>query len=254
MKRHLWPLACCTLIAATPSMAQEAYPSYGYPSGYATEPSYDSSRDTRDFHFNPNDMFDRMANPMNDMFGSSRRRYDAYPDNRYAPPAYPPAYGYPGYPTYQQAPPGAGYAQPAPAYPGYADPYGNQPAAPAQPATPQAPAPGNAYGYDRPAPAPVQPQTPSAPGYGGNYNFRPLENSPSAETAAPSGSAVPAQPMQPQSPAHAEPPPAMATGHSGDTQPAVQVQSQMPDTVMHEGHALKFRPLDKPGYPPPPQQ
>ena len=100
----------------------------------------------------------------------------------------------------------------------------------------------------------MQPQKPAAPGYGGNYNFRPLENTPSAEATPPNRSVVPAQPVQPEPPVYAEPPPAMATGQAGNVQPPVQAQSQVPDTVMHEGHALKFRPLDKPGYPPAPQQ
>lgn len=248
MKRDLWPVICSAIFAAAPSMAQEPYPAYAYPSGTANEqPGYDTNRDIREFRFNPNDMFDRMTDPMGGMFGSSRRRYDAYPEHRYAPPAYPPAYGYPAYPAYQ-APPNNGYA--APAYPGYANPHGYQPAAPAQPAAPQPPTAGNPPGYDRAPPAPMQGQAPPAPGYSERYTFRPMENPPSTQGTPVTEPAVPAQAPPPNPPAYAEQPPPAQTDRSEHTRQSVHTPASIPDTVMHEGHALKFRPLDKPGYPP----
>lgn len=246
MKRHLWPAVWSALMMTTPLMAQEPYPSYGYPSGYATEPAYDSDRDTREFNFHPNDMMNRMPNPMNSMFGSNRRRYNAYPENRYGPPpVYPPAYGYPVYPAYQP-PQDAGYARPAPAY---AEPYGAQPTYPAQPEPSQAPAADNAVGYDRAPSAAAGRLPPPNPASGERYNFRPLDNPPpAADTASPAPMQEPQAPLN-YEPAYTEQIPPGPIDYSAQTQQTTQPATEQ-NTVIHEGHVMKFRPLDKPGYTP----
>jgi hypothetical protein len=236
MKRHLWLVAWSTLLIATPLMAQEPYPAYGYPSGYAAEPAYDTNRDTREFHLNPSDMMNGMSNPMRNMFGGSRRRYNAYPENRYGPPpVYPPAYGYPAY----QPPQNTGYGRPAPTY-------GHQPAYPTQAEPTPAPAPESTADYDRQPPGVAGRLAPPIPAHGERYYFRPLDSNP-----PPGANRSPPAPPASQrfSPAYTEQGPAEPTTYPGQAQQTAQPDTEQ-TTVIHEGRAMKFRPLDKPGYTP----
>jgi hypothetical protein len=169
MKRHL-TLFSLSVLAAAPLMAQEPYyPAYGY----APEPTYDNDQTTRQFNFNPGSVINNMPNPMSGMFNTNRGN-DGYPAARYAPPAYPPVYGYPGYQTYQPPYPDYGYAPPAPAYPDYDAFYGQpltQPAA-VEPPPPAIQPPD--YHAMPPAAQNYQPRF-ANPEQGENFRFRPLD-------------------------------------------------------------------------------
>ncbi|MEJ2453338.1 MAG: hypothetical protein P8103_04170 [Candidatus Thiodiazotropha sp.] len=266
MKRQLFHFALCASLA-TPLLAQESYyPGYGY----HPEENYDADNTSRQFNFNPGDVMNGMGNPMGNFFGSSNRRYNDYPSGGYAPPAYPPAYGYPAYPGYQPAYPGYGYPAQPPATPAYpatdAAPSGQPNRMPpgAQPMT-QPPA----YGSAPPAAADYQPRF-ANPGQADHFRFRPLE-----ETAPPPAQASPQQRLPepavipqppeavpptagyrepeplapltyPKSNSYPEPMAPLTYPEAEATTPAPRVE--MRDTRIQQDPGLKFRPLDKPGY------
>jgi len=245
MKRRLSMLAL-GLALASAAMAQDPY-----------SPAYESDNTTRQFNFNPGDMLNNMGNPMRNLFGSSSRGYDNYPNGRYTPPAYGPGYGYPAYPGYQ---PPATYGYP-PQQPVYSSPYGYAPSYASPPPVEPAPAPQPAYSQAPPPPADY------SPGMGGaaqdQYRFRPLEAeeypaaglapspagvgdtwpSPAYGTAEPPPSSypdyTPAQPAYPQT--YPQTYPEAASMPKAPTEPLQQ--SWVP-----QDPNVKFRPLDKPGY------
>ena len=230
MKRHLRLMIWGLLPACSLLMAQDYY-----------GPTGDGDRETREFNFNPGNMMNRMPNPMQNFFGSSNRRYDGYPEGRYAPPpAYPPAYGYP---THQ---PPAGY--------GYGYPYPQT--APVQAApTPAAPTP---TPTQKPQAVRSEPK-PSAPEYRlpGNmqgYRFRPMDNQADTKkedikTAAPVPQQEALAPIEPSSIGRMQEPLAPFT-YPEATETKPPPAKLLPETVTHEGRTMKFRPLDQPGYTP----
>ncbi len=266
MKRQLFCFALSTSLTL-PLMAQEPYyPGYDY----SREGDYDADNTTRQFNFNPGDMMNGMGNPMRNFFGSSNRRYNDYPSGGYAPPAYPPAYGYPAYPGYQTPYPGYGDpAQPpaAPEYPAtHAAPSG-QPFQVAPPAASRMPPP--AYGAAPPAATNYQPMV-ANPDQSAPYRFRPLEETapppvqdslqqrppePTAmpqprEVAPPAAGyreAAPLAPLTyPQESGYPEPLAPLTYPEAEAPAPAPQVE--MRDSRIQPDPNLKFRPLDKPGY------
>ncbi|MCU7853194.1 MAG: hypothetical protein KZQ80_13385 [Candidatus Thiodiazotropha sp. (ex Monitilora ramsayi)] len=248
MKRHLWPIAWSIFLASSPVTAQDLY-----------SPSYENDTENREFHFNPNNVMNRMPNPMQGIFGSSNRRYNSYPSGRYAPPpAYPPGYGYPAY----QPPTGYGYGT-APG--GYANTL--TPPAVSRPKPQPVIAPENKAPYQ--AQSLPKPEY-QAPGTMQGYRFRPMDNQadPSknntVDTAAPTQppaplstipsmvTAPPQEPLAPMTypPALAAPEPLAPLTYPDtqkDTAPPIK---KAPETVTHEGRTMKFRPLDQPGYTP----
>jgi len=243
MKRRLFPFAI-SLMLTSGAMAQDLY-----------SPSYESDNTTRQFNFNPGNMMNSMSNPMRNMFGSSSRGYDDYPNGRYTPPAYAPGYGYPAYPGYP--PPAAAYGYP-PQQPAYPAPYGYAPAygSPAQ-AEP-APAPEPVY---EPTPPPVVDYSPRMGGPDQDaYRFRPLDAgeyptpgtamtpdpgvasdwpAPTYGTPEPAPSGYPQ--YTPEAPAY---PQNRLDAASLPTAPA----PPPPSSWTPEDPNVKFRPLDKPGY------
>ncbi len=222
MKRQIWPIVGSLLFTTPLLMAQDYY-----------GPGDSSDSDNRQFHFNPGNVMNRVPNPMQNFFGSSNRRYNGYEDRYAPPPAYPPAYGYPGYPP--QVGYGYGYPQATPQVsPAAAPPPEAATARIEQPAATQYRAPEQVEGYRfRPmqemTPAPMQEQRPVT-----------SQTYPDQQTQAPIE--YPSyQPMQePQAPITTpEPQAALA--------PLVK---SAPETITHEGKTLKFRPLDQPGYSP----
>ena len=262
MKRHLFYLAVSVCLTS-PLLAQEPYyPAYGY----TPDAGYDTDDTTRQFNFNPGNMMNRMGNPMRGLFGSSNRRYEDYPSAGYAPPAYPPAYGYPATPGYQAPYSGYGYAPQAPATSGYppASAPSNVQAEPApQPASPSSP-----YGTTPPAAANYQPRF-SNPDPAPQYQFRPLNApkaaappvqstpSPEPESAQARPEALPStsvyqepQPLAPLTYPHNAPAPeplAPLIYPEAQTPPPT-ANADLPETAIPEDPNLKFRPLDKPGY------
>ncbi|MEW8505999.1 MAG: hypothetical protein AB2598_04805 [Candidatus Thiodiazotropha sp.] len=216
MKTMVWLTVSATLLIASQLQAED--------SGY----------DNRQFTINPGNMMNGMFNPMNSFFSGSDRYPNDYYNYRYAPPpAYPPAYGYPG----------AGYGYP-PAHPGYQAP----------PRTGGYPTPAPAAQQPQPSTANAQPAPPAAhdqaspvhSGYAEKYRFRPLDaNEPAANN---SNSATNPQDSAPP-PVYPSPPPvgqaaAPLNPHSADGGygPGQGSRSSIQESQM------KFRPLDKPGY------
>ncbi len=247
MKRQLSAFAISLALAGS-AMAQDSY-----------YPAYESDNTSRQFNFNPGNMMNGMSNPMRNMFGSSGRRYDDYPNDRYTPPAYAPGYGYPAYPGYQPPAANYGYTPQQPAYPlpyGYAPLYGSPPQA--EPA----PAPEPAY---QPTPAPAMEYSPRRGGPNQeSYRFRPLE---AGEYPPPGTAMMPDQGIGSDRPAPAyetaEPPPSSYPQYTpqGPAYPQYAPQAypepaDMPTTPASppqqswtpQDENVKFRPLDKPGY------
>lgn len=223
MKRHLRLMIWGLLPACSLLMAQDYY-----------GPAGDGDRETREFNFNPGNAMNRMPNPMQSFFGSSNRRYNGYPEGRYAPPpAYPPAYGYP---THQ---PPAGY--------GYGYPYPQTAPAPAAPTPAPVPKPQTV----RSEPKPAAPEY-RLPGNMQGYRFRPLDDQ--AEPAkADIGEPAPAP--QPEAiapieypPINSAPEPIAPITYPETTETNKPTAKLAPETVIHEGRTMKFRPLDQPGY------
>jgi hypothetical protein len=199
-------------------------------------PGDNSDNGNREFHFNPGNVMNRMPNPMQNFFGSSNRRYNGYEDRYVPPPAYPPAYAYPGYQ------PQAGY--------GYGYPY---PQAAPQVSPPPAPAPETGRARVEQPPAAAQYR---APENVEGYRFRPMQEvtTPPAREEMPVGSQT-YPPQQNQAPTEypsyqpLQEPLAPITTPEPQVAPA-PVAKSAPETITHEGKSLKFRPLDQPGYSP----
>jgi hypothetical protein len=206
---------------------------------------------------------------MRNFFGSSGRRNSDYPAGGYAPPAYPPAYGYPSYPGYQAPYPGYGY----PAQPQVPPTYPTANVAPSMPAQvapgaqpmPQPPAygtaPSEASGY-QPMFANPDPAT--------HYRFRPLEETSSPPAQESQQQRLPVPNATPQPPQVAPPtagyrkpeplaPPAYPEANSYPeplaplTYPEAETATPAPkvemrDTGIQQDPNLRFRPLDQPGY------
>jgi hypothetical protein len=248
-------------------MAQEPYyPAYGY----SPEPGYDTDNTTRQLTFSPGDAMNRMGNPMRNIFGSPSRRYDDYPTGDYAPPAYPPAYGYPAYPGYQQPYTGYGYPAQTPVGPGYSGAYASPSGQPAQ----AGPAPRPVQqppAYERVPPArqDYQPMF-TNPEQATHYRFRPLQEPAPATVGEPQQVPAPkpsesAEPVvaAPPTPAYHEPEPLAPLTYPQDRiyaqpmaplsypeapTPAPAATVEQRDSSIQQDHELNFRPLDKPGY------
>jgi hypothetical protein len=229
-------------------MAQEPYyPAYGY----NPDSGYDTDNTTRQFNFSPGDVVNRMGNPMRNMFGSANRRYDDYPTGSYAPPAYPPAYGYPAYPGYQRPYTGYGYPPQTPIGPGYSGTYAAPSSQPAQaepvPRTMLKPP---AYESMPPARQDYQPIF-TNPEQAARYRFRPLQEPAPATAGEPLQAPVPepeslAPLTYPQDRIDAQPMAPLSFPEAPTQTPAPTVEWR--DSSIQQDPALKFRPLDKPGY------
>jgi len=256
MKRHLPLLLLSILPATAPLMAQGPYVTpqgsfppegyslpYDHPDvGYAAEPDYAAEPWRHGFNFSPDPLMNGTNNPPSNPFDPANGTYgDGYYgyDTYAAPRAYPYPHAYPySYPLRPYAypqPPDYGYtygaySAPYGQYPGYyddVDPYawpappqeylpeyaGYPPAGEGEPLPPQAP--------DYATPAPAYPGQATPPDSGNRYRFRPLN--------------TPPRTRRPPSPESVSPPQAL-------------LQPMPPDTRTHEGKAMKFRPMDKPGY------
>jgi hypothetical protein len=266
MKHHLVPFVISACLA-TPLTAQEPYyPVYGY----SPDTGYDTDDTSRQFTFSPGEMMNRMGNPAHTIFGSPYQRYYDYPTGSYAPPAYPPAYGYPTYPNYQRPYAGYGYLPQTPPDPGNSRtsaPPSDQPAQIGP--TPQARLQPPAYENAPPARQGYQPMFTDQE-QATRYRFRPLQKAAplpaekvlQAPGPEPSESAESVM-AQPPAPAYQKPAPlAPLTYPQGRvyaepmaplTYPEASTQAQVPSVERKNGSTqadptLKFRPLDKPGY------
>ena len=231
----------------------------------------DENQDGRHFNINPGNMMNGMMNPMRNMFGGSNRDRGLYNDYYYndyqyygpqAYPIHPPEYGYPGS-AYGQPPAGYG-AVPRGTY--YPSNPGYQPQPQATPPSQTYSEPTNPNRYRPPVEAPTAaPAYPSSPQE--QFQFRPLDNQasvPEQGQYAPTPyreptSSLPAGPQalpgnrQPEPMAPLSYPPQYNQQPATPSYPAGAPNASagyMPqnETAAPAEPAMKFRPLDKPGY------